>query len=198
MGRLLGQHATGPHVFWSVVLVSFVYLAIAFGLPFLIEHTKKSTAIIVVPISVACIVAVAVYGQHTISYRSVEDSFPLKQNQAEQLGTALDGIPKSERFPVTILCPDSAAMYANSMAAEFNAHGWQATSSCIFIIRSTSTGIAFAISADVNFGKVTIDPKGSMLMKLLDAAHVPYGRAVFDEVKGNAYWFIVALPPAKR
>jgi hypothetical protein len=66
----LSLYATGPSVFWGTLLVSSIYLAIAFGLPFLIEHTKKNTAVVVVPICVAFIIAVAVYGQHEISFDS--------------------------------------------------------------------------------------------------------------------------------
>jgi hypothetical protein len=75
----------------------------------------------------------------------------------------LDKVPESERFPVTISCPESAAMYANKMAAEFASHGWQAKPSCVFLITSTSTGIGFAISADVSFGKNSIHPNGAKL-----------------------------------
>ena len=63
----LSLYATGPHVFWGVILVSFIYLVLAFGLPFLIENTKRTTAAVVVPITVAIIIAIAVYGQHEIS-----------------------------------------------------------------------------------------------------------------------------------
>jgi hypothetical protein len=91
-----------------------------------------------------------------------------------------------------------AGVYANKMAAEFSSHGWQATPSCVFLIRSTSTGIGFAISADVSSGKTSIHPNGSKLMSLLGVAHVEYGKAVFDEVKDDNYWFIVALPPPDR
>src|ERR1700676_1113178 len=62
----LGQHATGPRVFWSAIFVTVIYVAIAFGLPSLIKHTKKNTATVVVPISVAFIVIGAVYGGHLI------------------------------------------------------------------------------------------------------------------------------------
>lgn len=62
----LARHATGPRVFWTTVLVSVVYLAIAFGLPFLIRHTRKNTAVVVVPISVAFIVVGAVSGLYII------------------------------------------------------------------------------------------------------------------------------------
>jgi len=64
----LSLYATGPHVFWGVILVSFIYLVLAFGLPFLIENTKRTTAAVVVPITVAIIIAIAVYGQHEISF----------------------------------------------------------------------------------------------------------------------------------
>ena len=62
----LARHATGPRVFWTTVLVSVIYLAIAFGLPFLIRHTRKNTAVVVVPITVAFIVVGAVSGLYII------------------------------------------------------------------------------------------------------------------------------------
>jgi hypothetical protein len=194
----LAEHATGPRVFWSVMLISAVYLAIAFGLPFLIKHTKRSVATVVVPLCVALIVVVAAVGQYAISDRQSADEFPLNRDLAKRLGEELDAVPKSERFPVTISCPDSAGLYANKMAAEFQRHDWVAKPSCVFLIVSTSTGMGFAISADVSAGKMQINQKGEKLMAMLDAAGVEYGKAVFDEVTGDNYWFIVALPPVKR
>ena len=56
----LSLYATAPRVFWSAILISFVYLMIAFIIPMLVKQTKRDVAVVAVPIVVALVVAVAV------------------------------------------------------------------------------------------------------------------------------------------
>lgn len=44
----LGLYATAPRVFWSAVLISFVYLMIAFIIPAIVKQTKREVAVIAV------------------------------------------------------------------------------------------------------------------------------------------------------
>jgi hypothetical protein len=64
----LNQHASGPRIFWSVVLVTILYLIIAFGLPFLITRATRNVAAVAVPVCVALILVIAGYGQYTMSF----------------------------------------------------------------------------------------------------------------------------------
>jgi hypothetical protein len=119
----LGQHATGPRVFWSAIFVTVIYVAIAFGLPSLIKHTKKNTATVVVPISVAFIVIGAVYGGHLIglsgpnSAELTPDSltkllppkYPLTDAERSRLIAVLNAFPEGSRFPVERQHPVSTA-----------------------------------------------------------------------------------------
>ncbi|MGO8839902.1 MAG: hypothetical protein ACLQF1_01825 [Methyloceanibacter sp.] len=127
----------------------------------------------------------------------IETSFPLSEEQEKRLGEVLENVPKEKRFPITVACPDSAAIYANKMAAVFKSHGWGADASCNFLIQSTGTGIGFALSADVVSGKKKVSPNGAMLMELLDSAHIKYEKTAFDVIHDDSYWLIVALPPIK-
>ena len=73
----LAQYATGPRVFWTVVLFSGVYLAIVFGLPALIERTKKNVAAVIVPVSVTAILIIVLYAWSLITPRSPPNGISL-------------------------------------------------------------------------------------------------------------------------
>jgi hypothetical protein len=118
----------------------------------------------------------------------------LTEDEKSRLGKALEGIPGDKRFPVIIGCPLSAALYANMVAKLFSDHGWKATPSCTFLITASSYGIGFGFSDDVLSGKLPPSRSATVLMNLFDQAKIEYGKAHFDEVKGDDYWFIVALP----
>jgi hypothetical protein len=62
------RYATGPRIFWSVIVITALYLFIAFALPFLIQHTRKKTAAVIVPVAVAVTILVAAYGQYALSF----------------------------------------------------------------------------------------------------------------------------------
>jgi hypothetical protein len=92
----LSQYATGPRVFWTVALISLVYLAIAFAIPYLIKRAKKNTAIVAVPISVAVIVAVAVFGQYEISIPSERHITELQRSRLKEiLGPVAPNFPRA-------------------------------------------------------------------------------------------------------
>jgi hypothetical protein len=126
--------------------------------------------------------------------RRLPQSSVLTEDEKSRLAKVLDGVPQDKRFPVRINCPDSAAMYANAMAKLFNDHGWKAHPSCNFLIVSSSYGIGFGLSDDVLSGKLPASQSATALMRLFDQANIEYGKTHIDEVKGDDYWFIVALP----
>jgi len=84
----LAQYATGPRVFWTVVLFSGVYLAIVFGLPALIERTKKNVAAVIVPVSVTAILIIILYAWSLITPRS-PPQWNITPEQDDELKVAL-------------------------------------------------------------------------------------------------------------
>jgi hypothetical protein len=64
----LSLYATGPRVFWGAILVSFIYLVIAFGIPALIKHASKNAAIVAVPFIVTAVLVISAYGQYEIGF----------------------------------------------------------------------------------------------------------------------------------
>lgn len=92
----LAIYATGPRVFWGVIVVTVVYVFIAFVLPALIKRSQKDKAAVVVPVSVALIVAFAVYGQYAVSYpaeRHVSESQRAKLK--ELISPIADSFPRA-------------------------------------------------------------------------------------------------------
>jgi hypothetical protein len=63
----LSVYATGPRVFWGIVLISFLYLATAFWLPALIKRASRDFASVAVPFAVAFIVVVTIFGSYALS-----------------------------------------------------------------------------------------------------------------------------------
>jgi hypothetical protein len=127
--------------------------------------------------------------------RRIGPRYPLTADQEKKLGAALERVPSNERFEVVVFCPHNAALYANIMVKFFNDHGWKAKANPIFIITSTSSGVGVGLSNDVMTGMKTVSSSGAMLMKLFDSSAIEYGKAMFDQVQGDSYWFIVAQPP---
>jgi hypothetical protein len=88
----INQYATGPRVFSSIVLISVIYLAIAFGLPAIIKHTKQNTAMVVVPVAVTLILLVAGYGAYHVGFDVAErhvtqfQKAKLKEELASDIG----------------------------------------------------------------------------------------------------------------
>jgi hypothetical protein len=125
------QFATGSRVFWSVLLISLVYLAIAFGLPFLIKHTKRDTAAVAVPVSVALILIVTLYGWHSIGAVS---QWYISPKQENNLKAALAA--SSVRFVVPITVVPAAPSDAMDVAYKIKdiiggSNGWGAVVSVI-------------------------------------------------------------------
>ena len=109
----LSIYATGPRVFWGCALVSFAYLAIAFGLPALIKRSSKDLASVIVPFVVAFLVIVTVFGMNRLASsgeRHVSEYQRLKIK--EGLPPAAANFPR----PLTVASVDTPE--ANGYAAE--------------------------------------------------------------------------------
>ncbi len=94
----LSLHATGPRVFWGVVLVSIVYLLIAFIIPSLIRRAQKDRAAIAVPMLVGLIVVVALYGQNQLLFASSDRHL----NEYQRAKLKDDLAPLASNFPRAI------------------------------------------------------------------------------------------------
>lgn len=120
----LSQYATAPRVFWTVILFSVVYVAIVFGIPFLIDNTKTSTAVVAVPIGVALIVMIAVGGQYFIG---LQQTAARSMTQAEFAKLVNTFSPIASEFPNLLVdavaSSDDAAGYAQLFMIAFHRAG---------------------------------------------------------------------------
>ncbi len=113
LAEYLGIYATGSRVFWGTILISFVYVAIAFVIPALMKSLQRDRAVVAVPISVALIVAVAVYGQYAISYPAERH---ISEHQRAKLKEILS--PIASDFPRALAVAAVNDPEANAYAIE--------------------------------------------------------------------------------
>ena len=127
------------------------------------------------------------------SERTSDGEWPLTSDEKNRLGAALEAIDTSDRFPVTIICNDNAALYAIRLARAFNENGWTAKPACSFLVQSTATGIGFAFSSAEMTGKKEIPAHAKRLMAIFDAAHIDYSKNEWSDLKDDEYGLHPAL-----
>jgi hypothetical protein len=109
----LSLYATGPRVFWGAALVSSVYIAIAFIVPFLIRRASKDSAVVAVPMIVSIIVIVAVFGQYEMA---ISGERHVSEYQRAKLKESLS--PVAANFPRALLVAAIDTPEAQGFAAE--------------------------------------------------------------------------------
>jgi hypothetical protein len=118
----LSLYATGPRVFWGTVLISSIYLATAFVLPYLIRHTSKNAATVAVPSIVAAIVIVAGYGQYEIGLLGERHVTEYQRAKLKEILSPIAGnFPRA--LVVAAIDTPEAQGYASEMMGALGAAG---------------------------------------------------------------------------
>jgi hypothetical protein len=157
----LSLHINGPRVFWAAFLVSLIYLAIAFVIPALIRRAKTDRAAIIVPMLVAAVVVVALYGQYEVL--SANSDRHLNEYQRAKLKETLSPVASKFSEPIKVAAHESdpeSTGYAIEIMIVFSKAGLK--------VASTNQRLP------VPFRMAALDTKvRGVFFQVLDAKHIP-------------------------
>ena len=171
----LTQYATAPRVFVAAILVSFVYLVVAFLIPVIIRRTKENTAAVLVPLTIAVILVIVLLGQNQLS---AEPDRHVLDWQKEKLKELLGPEAGIFRHSVEVAAADNAESrgYAiEIMRALLNAGLNVATADRRLLIprtmRPMGTGVKGVFMA-LPPNTTTIPSEAAILLKALNEAGI--------------------------
>jgi hypothetical protein len=186
----LGVYATGPRVFWATVVVSFIYLMVAFGIPLIIQRSSSNMAAVSVPIIVLLLLLIAGYGQYQLVTSSVDPQLwqPLTPTEIESMTDLLSTLePERVRIACeTIHCKELALTFEKA----FRNAKWPDVKT-VFSGGLGITGQAGLViyPGDDETDKITSAVESASSLKVTSR---PYTRTKSDD---PGIWFIIGTKP---
>ncbi|MFZ2081242.1 MAG: hypothetical protein WAV38_32265 [Xanthobacteraceae bacterium] len=124
----LAQYANGPRVFWAVVSVSLIYLAVSFGMPAIVKKARKSAAAVYVPICTTALIIGAVYAWYAVT---LIGEWYISPTEESDLKAAIAAAPTPINSVLISVVPaagtSAMSMGYNLMYIFSSAPGWHAT-----------------------------------------------------------------------